>query len=712
MLTGIHDIPVDELAARLELVQRAKGERKKKNEIELIDIVCAFDIETSTVLIDNEPHSFMYIWQFQLGKDYTIIGRTWKEFIELVSVLHELQMKVKSNLKMFGLPYFVCYVHNLAFEWQFLQGVFHFENEDCFFRDVRKPIYCRLEKLIEFRCSYLHSNMSLEKFAENVGCSVRKLSGDIFDYNKIRFPWTKLSAYELDYCTHDVITLEEAIRTEMQRDGDTLRSIPLTSTGYVRRDCKKALRPYHYTIEMISPDREAYDLLRRCFRGGNTHANRYYTGQIIEDVSSKDIASSYPTQQLTHLMPMGKFRKLDVEDGELLPRILKLIEKGNAVIADYCFKGLRLKDSKEAMPYLPLAKCQTLNALTDNGRILSADLCVCGLTEIDLEIVMEQYEFYSIRVYNAMTTIKGELPRAYKDVILKYYEAKTKLKDVKGSEYEYIKSKNKLNAIYGMSAQQAIHSIITYNEDFEDLYTMRLPDEETAEKELARAPFPYQWGVYTTAYARLQLHYGMKCVPKDEKTGISNILYCDTDSIKYKGKADFSAYNKRLKMAASKAGAVFKDLNGKAHYIGVWEDDGHYKRFITHGAKRYAYEKDNGELGVTVSGVTGKYHYTYDENNNVVSKTRWAVEELGAAGLANFKEGMVWKEAGGTAAVYNDHDNIVYTDPETGKHIEITPNVSIVPSTYTLTYTDDYSNLIKDCILWVKFCNEKGGKYK
>ena len=61
--------------------------------------------------------------------------------------------------------------------------------------------------------------------------------------------------------------------------------------------------------------------------------------------------------------------------------------------------------------------------------------------------------------------------------------------------------------------------------------------EEKAEKELKAASFPYQWGVYTTAYARLQLHQGMKCVGKD-KNGISNIIYCDTDSIKYVGDAD------------------------------------------------------------------------------------------------------------------------------------------------------------------------------
>lgn len=711
MLTGIHDIPVDELSERLEIVKREKGARKKRNEVDLIDIVCAFDIETSTVTIENEQHAFMYIWQFQLGPEYTITGRTWEEFADLLEVLRRIQMNVKHRLKLTGLPYFVCYIHNLAFEWQFLQGRFHFENDDCFFRDVRKPIYCRLEKLIEFRCSYLHSNMSLAKFAENVGCKVRKLSGDKYDYSIVRYPWTKLTQYEMDYCTHDVITLEEAIRTELHRDGDTLRNIPLTSTGYVRRDCKAALKPIRYSIEQILPDRETYNLLRRCFRGGNTHANRMRVNQMQGAGHSVDIASSYPTQQLTKLFPTGPFHKLDVNNENLLPRILKLIKAGNAVIADYCFKGLRLMDPKEPVPYLPTAKCQLLNAETDNGRVLSADMCVCGLTEIDLSIVMDQYEFYSVRVFNAMTAIKGPLPKAYKEVVLKYYELKTKLKDVEGREYEYIKSKNKLNSVYGMSAQQPIHPIVRYDENEPDLYLMYLPDEEKADKELKAASFPYQWGVYTTAYARLQLHQGMKCVGKD-KNGISNIIYCDTDSIKYVCDADFTQINKRLAQEAKKAGAVFKDPKGIPHPIGVFTQEPDFKRFITHGAKRYAYEDLKGKLHITVSGVTKKPHIYYDENGNEIKSVPYAVEELGPAGIENFKEGMIWREAGGTAAVYNDHDDIDYTDPATGRTVHIGPNVAIVNSTYTLMYTDDYRQLIDDCILWVKFCNEKGGKYK
>jgi hypothetical protein len=81
--------------------------------------------------------------------------------------------------------------------------------------------------------------MSLEAFTSKMGVEDAKL--DDFDYEKIRYPWTELTEREMLYCINDVRGLVQALKKEMQLDGDTLYTIPLTSTGYVRRDCKKAM---------------------------------------------------------------------------------------------------------------------------------------------------------------------------------------------------------------------------------------------------------------------------------------------------------------------------------------------------------------------------------------------------------------------------------------------------------------------------------------
>ena len=49
--------------------------RKRKR---YVDLVCAFDIETST--LPDIEEAIMYIWQFQIDDIVTVVGRTWEEY--------------------------------------------------------------------------------------------------------------------------------------------------------------------------------------------------------------------------------------------------------------------------------------------------------------------------------------------------------------------------------------------------------------------------------------------------------------------------------------------------------------------------------------------------------------------------------------------------------------------------------------------------------
>lgn len=148
-------------------------------------------------------------------------------------------------------------------------------------------------------------------------------------------------------------------------------------------------------------------------------------------------------------------------------------------------------------------------------------------------------------------------------------------------------------------------------------------------------------------------------------------------------------------------------MNGKRHYIGVFESDGHYKEFITQGAKRYAYIDDSGKMGVTVAGVSKAINEEteyVDETGKIYHKS-FAVEELKT--LKRFKPGMRWVKAGGTQAVYNDADDFDYQDPESGKTVHISKNVSIIPSTYVMTHSRDYSLLLSQIQLYTEFRRER-----
>ena len=224
-------------------LQRRKGRpgaRAKKPETHRYkDIVCAFDIETTKITrgqiqiaegVSREDYiAFMYVWQFQVGKGITIMGRYWDEFTALLRMIAQV-LKTDERL--------VVFVHNLSYEWSFLrdQNVLgpDINRESVFCIKPRKVIkfLCHKDK-IEFRCSYIHSNMGLDAFTEKMQVEHRKLSGDLYDYSVARYPWTELSDYEKAYCANDVIGLVEAIETECKFDHDDLYSLPLTSTGYV-----------------------------------------------------------------------------------------------------------------------------------------------------------------------------------------------------------------------------------------------------------------------------------------------------------------------------------------------------------------------------------------------------------------------------------------------------------------------------------------------
>ena len=656
---------------------------------DIINILCAFDIETTTLelpIVDDRTqnaHAFMYIWQFQFN-DITIVGRTWEEAEQLFISLSDACKRYRKEKRLDDLPIIIIWVHNLAYEFQFLSGIYTFQNDECFFRDIRKPIYCKMFNCLEFRCSYIQTNMSLSHLTKQLGVKA-KLSGQKYDYSKIRFPWTPLTDYELEYCATDVQSLVECMRIKMENDGDNLQTIPLTSTGYVRRDCKQALKPLYLDIKELLPNEKQYRLLRKAFRGGNTHANRKYSGKILENVYSYDMSSCYPAQQLTKKFPMSPFRWID--DRLTFDRIKRFIDLGYAVVGLYQFKGLRLK-KMVSIPYISLARTEAYGFQLDNGRVLEADYIEMALTEIDLKIVLKQYTFDEIQVQTAMVAQKHYLPQEYRNVIIKYYENKTKLKGVTDPEqiYLYQKSKEKLNGIYGMSAQDPIHAEILYNGGD---YARSDYTTGDADKVLSKAKFPYQWGVYTTAYARAALQEAI------DAAGAA-MVYCDTDSVKTLGRVDLSYINRKRQAAAEASRAFADDPKGNRHYMGVFELDGLYDRFITCGAKRYAYETD-GHMSITVSGVSKAV--------NEATGISFAVEELGK--LENFHEGFIWRKSAGTMSVYNDDDLFDYTDPETGKTVQIIKNVAIIPTTYEMTYAKDYRRLLQEIDLYGEYKSKR-----
>ena len=674
MVVKCADFQPEQYFHKCPIVKNRKGNPAGKKR-HYIGITTAFDIETT--LIDDIEQSVMYIWQWQFGEDYTVIGRTWEEFLDLQK---RVQNSIPAN------HWLVVYVHNLSYEFQFLKGIYQFTPDDIFAVASRKLIKCDMWGCFEFRCSYKLTNMSLKQFTTRMKVEHTKLSGEEFDYSVKRYPWTELTDEELEYCVNDVLGLVEAVNALMARDGDTLQTIPLTSTGYVRRNAKRAMREgiHHNFVYSILPDFETYKALREAFRGGNTHANRYYAGDIVENVHSADRSSSYPAVMCNCEFPMTEFIPILKKDLNIgyITRCITIRHK--ALLLRIGIKNLSLRDKFWGCPYLSKDKCRNIHKAVDtedNGRILEAEYLETTVTDIDLKIIMEEYTGQIIFLQGWYSSYK-KLPEPLINEVIKYYKDKTELKGVKGQEIFYDKAKALLNSLYGMMAQDPVkHSLIF--RQFGDWDEDDTPDEELLGKSNNRAFLAYQWGVWVTAHSRDALERGIRLVQETEG---ADFIYCDTDSVKYTGTVDWSGYNRDRVLECMESGSMATDPSGVTHYMGVFETEDNpetgvaYKYFKTLGAKKYAYVEKEGEgVHCTIAGV---------------NKKKGGSELDKHGGLQAFKEGFIFTEAGGTQAVYNDNPQInqVVID---GKILPITANVAILPSEYTLGITGEYERIIK-----------------
>ena len=335
-------------------------------------------------------------------------------------------------------------------------------------------------------------------------------------------------------------------------------------------------------------------------------------------------------------------------------------------------------------PYIPKHKCRNLGQhYNDNGRILWADWLEISIADPDFDVIMQEYDYDSITFYDFYHCRYGRLPKPLREEIQKFYRDKTELKGVEGQELFYMLQKAKLNSIYGMSCQRPVKQTIDFIDGL--WIEQELPEQELLAKNTAKAFLVYSWGVWTTAHARRELEKAINIV------GPERFVYCDTDSVKFidDGKVSFNAYNESRKRDSIKNGGVAEDPAGHKHYLGVYENEGTYKRFITMGAKKYAYEDAAGELHITVAGV---------------SKYKGATELARRGGLEAFKEGFVWYDAGGLESVYNDDPDIKEVNID-GHKLQIISNVLLKPSTYTLGITGEYARILENPVIWLALMN-------
>lgn len=649
------------------------------------NVPAAFDIETTSLTTNDEKHAFMYIWMFGLC-DTVYYGRTWDEFLWFMD-------EISSRLDTYQDKRLVVFVHNLSFEFQFLYKLF--EWHQVFSMKPHKPIYAVTNTGIEFRCSYFLSGLKLEKVASNLTAHKLEKQVGSLDYDKIRHHLTPMSEEELKYCAYDILILLAYI-DEQICEYENINYIPFTNTGRVRTFCRKQTlyknhESYSNLMKGLTLTEDDYTQLKRAFQGGFTHANAYYSGKTMYNMDSYDFASSYPYVMVSNLFPMSTPEEVEIESDDELYNYLER----------YCcmFDARFTKIYSITTFEHPISesKCWSRkNVMSDNGRVVEADSISITLTENDFFTIEEFYEWETLSISNFKIMKKEYLPRSFILAILDLYGAKTMLKDVKGKEAEYMRSKNMINSTYGMTVTDIARPEIMFQSTGE-----WKTEEQDLEKAIhkynisKRRFLYYPWGVWVTSYARRNLFTGIYEFGND-------YVYSDTDSIKVinvdKHMDYIKTYNEgvleKLKKMCDTYAIDFdmvqpKAPNGKKKPLGVWDYDGHYDRFKTLGAKRYMTES-NGKISITVSGVN---------KNKAVP---YLVEKYGDNIFDAFEEGLYIppEYTGKLTHTYIDQEEVMPVTDYLGNTavVHTYSGVHLEPAAYELSLSAAYVQYLKGIV--------------
>lgn len=615
------------------------------------DYIC-LDTETSWNHDLENPRGWVYQWCFYYQNQY-IIGRTIEQFIYCLKKIKALYTDELQRT--------IIFVHNLSYDIQYLKNhlIREFGEYNILAVDKHKFISFTTGGF-EFRCTYKLSNRSLDKWSKDLNTKHKKLCGTI-DYEQVRYKFSQLNRKDWKYMLYDVIVLKECIEKQLEIYNDKIYTLPLTSTGYVRREARRKFKQSYEKNRAqflnTALNKKKYLILKKAFQGGLTHGNRFYANQTINGkIKHFDFDSHYPTQLKIQKFPVGKFNLIGHNlDFETLEKYMF----DNCVIMDIYFKDLEIKDKSITLPYLQSAKCRQgkigrIRTIEDNGRILKLDgLVKLSLTEIDLEIIREQYNFGSYNVETAYASKKGNIPRWLDELIDEFYKKKTVYKNKAKITQSFddllnlLLSKNTLNGIYGMCATDIVRNEyeMCVNGDWIERTAEDFDITEKLEKYYnSKNNFMmYQIGVYVTAYARKELVDFVKIV------GYDNFLYADTDSI------FFIATNENINAIENKNKEFLIDSKERKKYI-IYDENKikYYHKFDDENeeimqfrflhSKCYAYVTSDEKLHCTIAGVTRK--------NNGITREK----ELGS--IDELKKGKTFYKNGGTRCIYVEESEI------------------------------------------------------
>lgn len=587
------------------------------------------DIETSKVkMMDGSVLPFISSIQIYFEDKYYLFRKPTKFMEWLLEIKEDYGLDENHVLKIF--------IHNEKYDMSYLAPYFkkYLDGEPEIWLEGEAKINYFKQDFVEIIDTLALSNRSLDKWSKDLNTEHRKKIG-YYDYSKIIFQDTELDTDELEYDKMDVVVLHECIQKQLELYNDTLLTMPMTSTSYVRRYTRlesqsndvnqgKGKKWYNYRKIYFYDTKLSLNQKDKCveaFAGGYTHGNRFLKDTILENVLHVDFTSFYPSQLRTQKFPIGKPKELPKRWFKVDELIGRCNDNDEIAVVDVLIADAELRNMNHPMPYLATAKVKPVKdtkVVKDNGRIVKLEGIVkYTCTNKDLEIIKKQYKC-KIKITAGIIFEAGFLPNELIKAIDNLFYEKSHLKNEhKRLEKELGKlhpetieaminlgiAKKSLNSVYGMFATKPRDTeMVKYDGIIFDKYNPYTPEEDLQKHYDNWNNFlAYQIGIMVTAFARHELFEAM------ELFDLNDVLYSDTDSffvldkLGYKEKIDqFNALHAKYSVHVDGVDIYYDQLD--------FEPYCYYFKHLH--AKCYGQitknKNDEYELSVTIAGVTDK----------------------------------------------------------------------------------------------------------
>ena len=448
----------------------------------------------------------------------------------------------------------IIYFHNLKFDMSYI--TYYLLNNNIEFDICEKSgvIYSLKFKNVELRDSMNFIPCSLQELGETYCKNYRKLA--YTDYKK---PYDYIpDRYDIKYCKYDVLTLKEGLTNYLNELTEVLKIHAPKTAKKVHRKLTNAGISYEAFKEITNIEhicerttRDMYNLIKPSYSGGYVFAKGgTYEATNESEILMLDENSMYPDKYANAPMPIGKHYSINESQ----------------IFDNFAIISVSIRfDIKEGCPAII---SQGFNK--QGGTIYmkhSPDFINLVITNIDFKYILKFYwcEYY----FNwgiAWETKEGVFKK-YADIFMDLKANST------GVRREV--AKKLLNMCYGKTAMSGIHEIKRYFLDEFGSVSSELIELEEDDTQLQF----FQIGIAICSYAHADLW------DKMDKVGAENVLYTDTDSIKF----------------LCKDRKVLDNLPIDNKKLGYWKLEGNPQIFKPLAPKKYIYY-ENDRLHITSAG--------------------------------------------------------------------------------------------------------------